>query len=164
MGRHLGLISGAPQSRPPGPARWPGSRKEIRSSSASSTCVRPPRRASENGWCVPPPGSSKNSMLSRMFRTMCSMLLCPTSRCICCLILERATCGLEAKEGAVLVSAFPRRDFEDRLPVFRNLAKHPDRRCLQLMPFFRVFTDLSTSDQKGSPTGHLLSPEVPCRS
>ena len=37
-------------------------------------------------------------MLSRMFRTMCSMLLCPTSRCICCLILERATCGLEAKK------------------------------------------------------------------
>ena len=29
---------------------------------------------------------------------MCSMLLCPTSRCICCLILERATCGLEAKK------------------------------------------------------------------
>ena len=24
--------------------------------------------------------------------------LCPTSRCICCLILERATCGLEAKK------------------------------------------------------------------
>ena len=40
---------------------------------------------------------------------------------------------LESKEGAVLVSAFPRRDFEDRLPVFRNLAKHPDRRCLQLI-------------------------------
>ena len=61
-------------------------------------CVRPPRRASENGWCVPPPESSKNSMLSRMFRTMWSMLLCPTSLCICCLILERATCGLKAKK------------------------------------------------------------------
>ena len=37
-------------------------------------------------------------MLSLMFRTIWSMLLCPTSRCICCLILERATCGLEAKK------------------------------------------------------------------
>jgi hypothetical protein len=40
---------------------------------------------------------------------------------------------LESKEGAVLVSAFPRRDFEDRLPVFRNLPKHPDRLCHQLI-------------------------------
>ena len=37
-------------------------------------------------------------MLSRMVRKICSILLCPTSRCICCLILERATCGLEAKK------------------------------------------------------------------
>ena len=36
-------------------------------------------------------------MLSRMFRTIWSMLQCPTSRCICCLILERATLGLESK-------------------------------------------------------------------
>ena len=82
----------------PGPARWPGSRKEIRSSSTSSACARPLCRVSEDGKCVPPPGSSRNSMLFRMFRTICSILLCPTSRCICCLILERATCGLEAKK------------------------------------------------------------------
>ena len=36
-------------------------------------------------------------MLSRMFRTIWSMLQCPTLRCICCLILERATFGLESK-------------------------------------------------------------------
>ena len=39
---------------------WPGSRKEIRPSSTSSTCARPLCRVSEDGWCVPPPGSSKN--------------------------------------------------------------------------------------------------------
>ena len=33
-------------------------------------------------------------MLSLMFRTIWSMLLCPTSRCICCLILESNFFGL----------------------------------------------------------------------
>ena len=42
---------------------------------------------------------------------------------------------LGGKEGAILVSALPRRDFEDRLPVLRYLAKHPDRRRFQLVLF-----------------------------
>ena len=40
---------------------------------------------------------------------------------------------LGGKEGAILVSALPRRDFEDRLPVLRYLPEHPDRRRFQLV-------------------------------
>ena len=41
-------------------------------------------------------------MLPLMFRTIWRMLLWLTLRCICCLILERATCDLEAKKVLVL--------------------------------------------------------------
>ena len=40
---------------------------------------------------------------------------------------------LGGKEDSILVSALPRRDFEDRLPVLLYLPKHPDRRRFQLV-------------------------------
>ena len=40
---------------------------------------------------------------------------------------------LGGKEGAILVSALPRRNCEDRLSVLRYLSEHPGRRRFQLV-------------------------------
>ena len=112
--------------------------------SASSTCVRPPRRAS---YLLRPSAASR--VRERLARPTTRKLqelhvvpdvphdvehvAVPDLTVHLLLDPREGHLRLESKEGAVLVSAFPRRDFKDRLPVFRNLPKHPDRLCHQLI-------------------------------
>ena len=72
-------------------------------------------------------------MLSRMLRTICSIFAMPDLTVHLLLDPREGHLRLGGKEGAILVSALPRRDFEDRLSILRYLSEHPDRRRFQLV-------------------------------